>query len=222
MTQIAFISIAAETELANICTSGIYPICPRLSQARGFQHHLAKSSCQPVSTPGPLPEKTNLDWDYIVLSIIKLDCNQATHLVWGNWFFNRASQSKPQHMLTCIKMQYVRSCYMPNTSISTLAFSATRTTIIIMSSSPEDISLDGLQQEKPSRFFMATPRLSAPSARGWKIHISSNLWRPGSNNIIDLVPMVRRNWRGHPEEYLQESSTAIMLIAQASLAYETN
>ena len=61
MTQIAFIPIAAETELANICTSGIYPICPRLSQARGFQHHLDNSSCQTVPTPGPSPEKTNLD-----------------------------------------------------------------------------------------------------------------------------------------------------------------
>ena len=119
MTQIAFIPIAAETELAYICTSGIYPICPRLSQARGFQHHLDNSSCQTVPTPGPSPEKTNLDWDYIVLSIIKLDRNQAIHLDWGNWFFSRASQIKP---------------------------------------------LDGLQQEKPSSFFMATPRLSAPSS----------------------------------------------------------
>ena len=110
MTQIAFIPIAAETELAYICTSGIYPICRRLSQARGFQHHLDNSSCQTVPTPGSSPEKTNLDWDYIVLSIIKLDRNQAIHL---DWFFSRASQIKP---------------------------------------------LDGLQQEKPSSFFMATPR----------------------------------------------------------------
>ena len=61
MTQIAFIPIAAETDLSNICTSGIHPICPRLSQARGFQHHFDKSSCQLVPTPGPLPEEAILD-----------------------------------------------------------------------------------------------------------------------------------------------------------------
>ena len=60
-TPIAFIPIAAETELSNICTSGIHPICPRLSQARGFQHHFDKSSCQPVPTPGPYPEEAILD-----------------------------------------------------------------------------------------------------------------------------------------------------------------
>ena len=166
MTQIAFIPIAAETELAYICTSGIYPICPsypicpRLSQARGFQHHLDNSSCQTVPTPGPSPEKTNLDWDYIVLSIIKLDRNQAIHLDWGNWFFSRASQIKP---------------------------------------------LDGLQQEKPSSFFMATPRLSAPSSmrlkNSYKFQFTEIILL-GTNNILYLVPMVRRNWRGHPEEYL--------------------